>query len=43
MTTQPIATRRIPWRGGPRLDEWTEQQYRTEQADYDDVREDDEL
>lgn len=35
MTAQPIAPapRRIPWRGGPQLDEWTEQQYAAEQAD----------
>lgn len=38
MTAQPIAPRLIggiPWRSGPQLDEWTEQQYRDEQADYD--------
>ncbi|WP_256862285.1 hypothetical protein [Microbispora sp. GKU 823] len=25
----------IPWRGGPQLDQWAEDQYRAEQADYD--------
>jgi len=38
VTAQPItpAPRLIggvPWRGGPQIDEWAEQQYRAEQAD----------